>query len=399
MPGKKINVALIGSKFMGRTHSNAYLKAAKFFDLPIEPVMHTIAARDAADLAKFAPRWGWKSYTTDWREAVRDPEIGLVDVSTPNHVHREQAIAALEAGKHVACEKPLAGTLDDAREMLAAARRAKGSRTFVWYNYRRVPAVALAHQFVKEGRLGKIYHVRAAYLQDWGGPSTPLLWRFQGNLAGSGAHGDLNAHIIDMARFITGDEVSEVVGAIEETFIKERDVIENPSAGGEISGKGARKGGRKGKSTVDDAVLFLARFKGGAVASFEATRLSTGDKNGNRIEVHGEKGAIRFYFPRMNELEFYDATAEPRLQGWTNINVTSGGSGHPYAAAWWPDGHVIGYEHGFINQAADMFNVIGGRKPVVPLPDFADAYETQRVLHAAIVSAREHAPVKMSQIK
>lgn len=394
----KINVALIGSKFMGRTHSNAYLKVAKFFPLELEPVMHTICARSAGDLEKFAPRWGWKNWSTDWKSVVTNPEIGLIDVSTPNYVHKEQAIAALEAGKHVACEKPLAGTIDDAREMVKAAKKAKG-KTFVWYNYRRCPAIALAHQTVAAGKLGRIYHVRAAYLQSWGGPSTPLLWRFQGDLAGSGAHGDLNAHIIDMARFITGDEITEVVGSIEETFIKERDVIGNPSAGGEISGKGANKGGKKGKSTVDDAVLFLARFKGGAVASFEATRLSTGDQNRNRIEIHGEKGALRFNFERMNELEWFDATLEPKYQGWTTINVTSGGSGHPYAAAWWPDAHIIGYEHGFINQAADILTVLGGGKPVVPLPDFADAYETQKVLHAAIESARNRCPVKISSIK
>jgi predicted dehydrogenase len=396
---KSINVALIGSKFMGRTHSNAYLKVAKFFDLPVDPVMHTICARDAEDLKKFAPRWGWKNYSTDWEQVIRSPDIQLVDVSTPNYVHKDQSIAALEAGKHVACEKPLAGTLDDAREMLQAAKKAKKSKTFVWYNYRRVPAIALAHQLVKEGRLGRIFHVRAAYLQDWGGPSTPLFWRFQGNLAGSGAHGDLNAHIIDMARFITGEEISEVVGAIEETFIKERVIPGSDTAGGGIVGKGGSKGAKKGKSTVDDAVLFLARFSGGAVASFEATRLSTGDKNRNRIEIHGEKGAIRFMFERMNELEWYDNTLEKKLQGWNTINVTSGGSGHPYAAAWWPDAHIIGYEHGFINQAADMFKVLGGGQPEVPIPDFADAYETQRVLHAAVLSARERTPVKLSEVK
>jgi predicted dehydrogenase len=395
---KQINVGLIGSKFMGRTHSNAYMKVAKFFSLPVEPAMHTIAARDEADLKKFAPTWGWANYTADWKALVANPEIGLVDVGTPNHVHKDQAIAALEAGKHVACEKPLAGTLDDAREMVAAAKKAKNQHTFVWYNYRRCPAIAFAHQLVKSGKLGRIYHVRAAYLQDWGGPGTPLLWRFQGNLAGSGAHGDLNAHIIDMARFITGDEIDEVVGAIEETFIKERDIIE--SAGGEISGKGAKKGkAKKGKSTVDDAVLFLTRFKKGAVGSFEATRLSTGDKNRNRIEIHGENGAIRFNFERMNELEWFDATLPAGVQGWTTINVTDGNAGHPYASAWWPVGHIIGYEHGFINQVADMMNILGGKKPVVPMPDFADAYETQRVLHAAIESARNRCPIKLSSIK
>jgi len=282
--------------------------------------------------------------------------------------------------------------------MAKAAAKAKKSKTFVWYNYRRCPAVALAYQMVKEGRLGQIYHVRAAYLQDWGGPDTPLLWRFQSKLAGSGANGDLNAHIIDMARFITGDEITEVVGAIEETFIKERDIIE--SAGGAIRGKGAKKiGKKKGRSTVDDAVLFLARFKKGAVASFECSRLATGDKNANRIEIHGSKGAMRFNFERMNELEWYDATLPGRLQGWSTINVTRGAHGHPYVDAWWPDAHVLGYEHGFINMAGDMFNMIGGRKPLVPMPDFADAYETQKVLYAAIESARNRCPVKLSQVK
>jgi predicted dehydrogenase len=395
---RKINVALIGSKFMGRAHSNAYLNVAKFFDLPVDPVMHTACARDADETAAFAARWGWQHGSTNWKQVVADDAIDLVDVSTPNHVHRDQAIAALEAGKHVACEKPLAGTLDDARDMLSAAKKARKSKTFVWYNYRRCPAVAMAHQLVKEGKLGRIYHVRAAYLQDWGGPDTPLLWRFQGKLAGSGAHGDLNAHIIDMARFMTGDEISEVVGAIEETFIKQRDLIE--SAGGEIAGRGAKRGKKKqGRSTVDDAVLFLARFKGGAVASFEATRLSTGDKNRNRIDIHGDKGAIRFNFERMNELEWFDATLDAKLQGWSTINVTRGDDGHPYAGAWWPPSHVIGYEHGFVNQAADMFMVLGGRNPVVPLPDFADAYETQRVLHAAIESARHRCPIKLSSVK
>ncbi|MAE62772.1 MAG: dehydrogenase [Phycisphaeraceae bacterium] len=383
---------------MGRAHSNAYLNVARFFDLPVTPVMHTIAARSRDETEAFAEQWGWHNATSDWRLAVENPEVDVVDVGTPNHVHAEQAIEALAQGKHVACEKPLAGTLDDARTMLAAARKARRCKTFVWYNYRRCPAVALAHQLVKSGKLGRIYHVRAAYLQSWGGPDTPLLWRFQGKLAGSGAHGDLNAHIIDMARFITGDEISEVVGAIEHTFIKQREMIE--SAGGEISGKGAQRGKKRmGRSTVDDAVLFLARFKGGAVASFEATRLATGDRNVNRIEIHGEKGALKFNFERMNELEWFDATAPGRVQGWTTINVTRGDDGHPYVGNWWPEGHIIGYEHGFVNMAADMFQVLGGRKPTIPIPDFADAYQTQRVLHAAIESARNRCPIRMTQVK
>jgi predicted dehydrogenase len=329
---------------------------------------------------------------------VAGDEIDLVDIVTPNFVHAENAIAALAAGKHVACEKPLAGTLDDAREMVKAAKKAPGSRTFVWYNYRRCPAVALAHQLVKAGRLGRIFHVRAAYLQDWGGPDTPLLWRFQGKLAGSGAHGDLNAHIIDMARFITGDEIIEVTGAIEETFIKEREIIE--TAGGEISGKGAKRSARKrkGRSTVDDCVLFLARFKSGAVASFEATRLATGNQNRNQIEINGDKGSIKFDFERMNELQWWDNTLESRLRGWSRIMCTTGGD-HPYADAYWPPAHLIGYEHCFISQAADMMRALAGRRPVVPLADFEDAYQTQRVLHAAIVAARERRAVKMSEIR
>jgi len=386
---------------MGRTHSNAYLKANRFFSLPREAVMHTICARDPGELAPFAERWGWANWSTDWKETVHREDIDLVDIGTPNHVHAEQAIEALEAGKHVACEKPLAGTLEDARAMLEAARKAKRrkQKTYVWYNYRRSPALALAHRMVQQGRLGNIYHVRAAYLQDWGGPETPLLWRFQSEKAGSGAHGDLNAHVIDMARFITGDEIREVAGAIEKTFVKQREIVED--AGGEISGRGAKKSKKKryGRSTVDDAVLFLAHFKKGAVASFEATRLSTGDKNRNRIEVHGEKGAVRFNFERMNELEWYDNTLPGGEQGWSTINVTDGGAGHPYVHAWWPPGHLVGYEHGFIHQAADILSDLGGRKPEVPLPDFADAYETQKVLHAAIESARNRCPVKLSEIK
>ena len=386
MASKTFNVALIGSKFMGRTHSNAYLKVAKYFeDIPIEPVMHTLAARNPDETAAFAKQWGWQNHTTDWKEAATSKEIDLVDVGTPNDVHKEQAIAALEAGKHVACEKPLAGTLDDAREMLNAAKKANKQKTFVWYNYRRCPAVAFAHNLVKQGKLGRIYHVRAAYLQDWGGPDTPLVWRFQGNTAGSGAHGDLNAHVIDMARFITGDEIDEVTGAIEKTFIKERPLLDDPS--------------KKGESTVDDAVLFLAQFKQGAVASFEATRLSTGDKNRNRIEVHGEKGAVRFNFERMNELEWYDATDEAGMQGWTTINVSEIDGTHPYFNYWWKPGHIIGYEHGFINEAADICYALGGQQPITPLPDFADAFETQKVLHAALESARNRGPVKLSEIK
>ncbi|MEQ9454112.1 MAG: Gfo/Idh/MocA family oxidoreductase [Phycisphaeraceae bacterium] len=399
---KTLGVALIGSKFMGKAHSNAYLNVSKFFDLPLDPRMVIVAARDPKDLAAFSKRWGWERSTTDWRQAITDPEVDLVDVSTPNHLHAEQSIAALEAGKHVACEKPLAGTLDEARSMVEAAKKARKQQTFVWFNYRRVPAIAFARQLVQKGRLGQIYHVRCVYKQDWGGPETPLLWRFRGKDAGSGALGDLGAHIIDAARFITDDEITEITGAILETFVKERAIVEETAANAS-SLKGNKKKRKTkpkmGRSTVDDAAVFTARFKQGAIATFEATRLSTGDKNGNRIEIHGEHGAIRFGFNRMNELEWYDNTLEPPLQGWSTIDVTDGDAGHPYVANWWPVGHGLGYEHGFINQLADTCRVIAGKKISAPIPDFKDAYQTQRVMEAVVLSARNHATIKLSEVK
>ena len=380
---KPLNVALIGQKFMGRAHSNAISQVSHFFELPLEPIKHTVCGRNEKELKGFARSWGWRNYSTRWQDLAENPDIGLVDIGTPNHVHAEQSIAMLEAGKHVACEKPLAGTLDDARAMRDAAKRRKKLETFVWYNYRRAPALATAYQLMREGRLGRIFHVRAKYLQSWGGKDTPLLWRFEKKHAGSGAHGDLNAHIIDMARFLLGEEVIEIHGAVSKTFIKEREI------------PGTRK---KGKSSVDDAVLFLASFKGGAVASFEATRLAGPHQNANSIEINGEKGALRFDFEDMNLLHFYDATDGPREGGWRRIMCTSSGN-HPYAHAWWPDAHILGYEHGFTNMLADIVRVLGNKKPEIPLPDFADAYETQRVLEASLIAAKNRCAIKMSEVK
>ncbi len=393
---KDCNIALIGQGFMGRTHSNAYLKVAKFFtNLPKNPVMYLSFGQPEENPKAFAQRWGWEHYIDDWKAAVHDEAVDYVDIVTPNFMHMPVAMEAIKAGKPVGTEKPLAGTLKDAKKMVDAAKKAK-VKTFVWYNYRRCPAVALAHQLVKSGEIGRIFHVRCIYLQDWGGPETPLLWRFQKKLAGSGAHGDLNAHIIDMARFITGDEVSEISGAISETFVKERTIPSAGSAGGIAGGaKGSRK---KGKVDVDDAVLFLARFKKGAVASFECSRLAMGYQNQNGIEIHGEKGSLRFRFEDMNYLDYCDCTGNPKTRGWTRIMCTSAGN-HPYAEAWWPDAHVLGYDHTFVNQASDIMRALAGKKPVVPIPDFADAYETQRVLEAALISAKKGGVVKMSTVK
>jgi len=396
-----LQVALIGQKFMGRAHSNAWGQVNRFFELPRTVGLRTVAGRDERELAAFARRWSWAKSTTDWRSLARDPEVELVDVATPNDVHAEPSIAMLEAGKHVACEKPLAGTLGDARMMrdaaLKAAKKRGGPKTFVWFNYRRCPAIALAWQLAREGKLGRIYHVRARYLQSWGGPDTPLLWRFRKNRAGSGAHGDLNAHIVDLARFLTGEEVVEIHGAVARTFITERAIPAEDGPGGRaLGGKGGRK---KGKSDVDDAVLFLASFSGGAAASFEATRLATGHLNANTIELNGEKGSVRFAFEDMNVLEYFDATQGPRLAGWRRILCTSTAGNHPYARHWWPDAHVLGYEHGFTNMAADVVRAVCGKAPEVPLPDFADAYETQRVLEAALVSAKERCAIQLKDVR
>jgi predicted dehydrogenase len=393
-----LNICMIGYRFMGRAHSNAYMKVGKFFDVPMNPVMHTVVGRNPKDLEAFRARWGWQQTSTDWEAAVTDPDIQLVDVNTPNNQHKDMAVAALEAGKHVFCEKPLAATLSDAREMRDAARKARKVKTFVSYSYRRVPALALAYQLIREGRLGRIYHVRAVYLQGWASsPDIPLVWRFDKQAAGSGAHGDLGAHIIDMARFLTGDEVVEVSGGISETFVKERTIPSVTAGAGIASGvKGGT--GRKGKVLVDDAVLFLTRFRNGAVGTFESTRFATGNENRNGIEINGEKGSIKFNYEDANNLYFFDATQPRRLQGWTKIQASIPGE-HPYVFAWWPAAHHLGYEHAFVHEAYDILQTLSGKKPVVPMPDFADAYETQRVLEAATLSAKERCAIKMSQVK
>lgn len=380
-----LHVGLLGQRFMGRAHSNAWGQAARFFDLPRQPVLHAVAARERASLEAFARRFGWQRWTTDWRELVEDEALELVDLGTPNDLHAEPAAAFLEAGKHVACEKPLAGTLDDARAMRDAARAARaasGARTFVWFNYRRCPAVGLAYRLVREGRLGRLRHVRVTYLQSWGGPETPMSWRFQRARAGSGALGDLAAHSVDLARFLVGQEVATVHGALQRTFVERRP-----------DGRGG-----SAPSDVDDQVLFLASFAGGATASFEATRLATGHDNRNAIELDGEHGSLRFDFEEMNVLELFDGRDERREAGWRRIPCTHAGV-HPWLEAWWPPGHGLGYEHGFVNMAADIVRSLAGTEPEVPLPDFEDAFETQRVLEAAQRAAREGRAVSLGEVR
>ncbi len=383
---KKIGIGLVGYNFMGKAHSNAFLKVGKFFNLSAEPDMAMICGRTESKVKAVQENWGWKNYCTDYRDMLKRDDIDIIDISTPNNSHMEIALAAAESGKHIICEKPVAMNSNEAREMLEAVRKS-GKKHMVWFNYRRVPALALAKRIIAEGKIGDIYHVRATYLQDWIiDPEFPLVWRLKKEIAGSGAHGDLNAHIIDMARFLVG-EFDEVTG-LEKTFIKERpDVAEE----GSLS---ASAGEKTGEVTVDDAVLFLARFKNGAIGSFEATRFANGRKNGNRIEINGSKGSMVFYFERMNELEYFSSDDPDYLQGFKKILVTE--SCHPYIDAWWPPGHIIGYEHTFINQAYDLIQGIMNDLPLYP--DFEDGLKCQQVLDAVVTSARERSWIKVDEM-
>jgi predicted dehydrogenase len=382
---EELNVGLVGYKFMGKAHSNAWLNVAKFFDLPLKPVMRAICGRTEDAVRAVAENWGWEGYETDYKNLVTREDIDLVDVSTPNNTHAEISIAAAEAGKDVVCEKPFAMNVAQAKEMLQAVKEA-GVRHMVWFNYRRVPAVALARRLIDEGRIGKIYHFRAQYLQDWiMDPEFPLVWRLRKEVAGSGAHGDLNAHITDLARYLVG-EIDEVVG-MSETFIKERP-LEAEAAG--LSATSAQK---RGEVTVDDTVLFLARFANGAVGSFECTRFGGGRKNGERFEINGEKGTLAFNFERMNELEFFSREEPQELQGFKTILVTE--AVHPYIEAYWPPGHLIGYEHTFVSQAADL--VKGIAEGTELKPDFEDGLRNQEVLDAVMKSCEERAWIKVGE--
>jgi predicted dehydrogenase len=357
----EIGVGLVGYRFMGRAHSNAYRQVGRFFDLDLSPRMRAICGRDEAGV-RGAASLGWEGYETDYRRLLERDDIGLVDVATPGNTHHEIAIASLEAGKHVLCEKPLANTLQEAREMLDAARRA-GTVNMVCFNYRRAPAVQLAKKLIEEGRLGEIRHWRAAYLQDFIlDPELPLIWRFRKEVAGSGALGDIGAHIIDLAHFLVGP-IAEVVGTTE-TFIKERP-LEEP-------------GGGRGEVTVDDAASFLARFENGATGTFEATRLAAGRKNHNSFEINGSRGSVAFDLERMNELQVYLEDEEPEVKGFRTVLVTE--PDHPYMEGWWPPGHIIGYEHTFVHTIKDLLDGIGAGES--PAPTFEDGYRCQAVLEA-----------------
>ena len=373
----KINVGLIGYKFMGKAHSNAYLSVSKFFSTKLEPVMKVVCGRDAKAVQDFQKQWGWQEYSVNWREVVSRDDIEIVDISTPNNSHCEIAVAAALSGKHIICEKPLAMNVSEAKKMVNAVKKAKVVN-MICHNYRRVPALSLAKEMIDAGEIGKIYHYRSFYLQDWiTDPQFPLVWRLRKAQAGSGAHGDLNAHIIDLAHYLVGD-ISEVVGMME-TFIKQRPLPKDMSG---LSARGSRK---LGKVTVDDAVLALARFKNGALGSFEATRFALGRKNGQRIEINGSKGSIVFELERMNELQFYKGSDQIGRHGFRLIQVTE--PQHPYIHGYWPAGHIIGYEHSFINTIKDFLDAIASGRKVIK-PDFEDGLKVQKVLEAVEKSAR-----------
>jgi len=359
---KDINVALIGDGFMGKAHSNAWRQVGAFFTPRLKPRRKVLCGLVRKDVRVKAEAWGWDQTATDWRAVIARPDIHLIDIATPGDSHAEIAIAAAEAGKVVICEKPLANSVADAERMLAAVEKA-GVPNMICHNYRRVPAVMLAKQLIKEGKIGKIRHFRGTYLQDWiTDPEFPLVWRLDKKSAGSGALGDIASHVVDLARLLVG-EISEVAG-LTETFIKTRPLPDKPS--------------RKGRVTVDDAAVAAVRFTNGAIGSIEASRMAPGRKNYNRFEINGSLGSISFDLERLNELEVYFDSDPPSLRGFRTIIVTE--QTHPHLGAWWPPGHIIGWEHTFTHVMFDLLEAVAGRK--MPSPNFKDGVMNQRVLDA-----------------
>ncbi|MEU6555313.1 Gfo/Idh/MocA family oxidoreductase [Streptomyces sp. NPDC046915] len=371
-----LRVGMIGYAFMGAAHTQGWLTAGRVFDLPRRPVLAALCGRDEAAVRRMADRHGWATTETDWRALVARDDIDLVDICTPGDSHAEIALAALAAGKHVLCEKPLANSVAEAEAMAAAADAAqqRGRVAMVGFNYRRLPAIALARRMITEGRLGTLRHVRLTYLQDWlVDPDFPLTWRLRREAAGSGALGDLGAHIIDLAQYLAGEPLAGVSG-LTRTFVRERPLPGGPSADGGV-----------GTVTVDDTALFTARFPSGAVASFEASRFAAGRKNSLRVELNGERGSLAFDLERLNELAYHDHTEPAAHAGFRRILVTE--PDHPYLDAWWPPGHGLGYEHTFVHQVRDLIHALAeGRRPE---PSFADGLQVQRVLAAVEESAEK----------
>jgi predicted dehydrogenase len=370
MTQKPLNIGMIGYGFMGRAHSNAYRKVNNFFDLAYRPVLKAVCARNKDKAKAFAEKWGYESVETDWQRLLIRPDIDAVDICTPNNLHKEIALAAAKAGKMILCEKPLAMNVADGEEMVRAVEQA-GVKNMVWYNYRRVPAVSLAKQLIDEGRLGRIFHYRAVFLQDWtisgevpqGGAGT---WRLDVDAAGSGVTGDLLAHCIDTARWLNGEVDS--VTAMTETFVKQRKHAET----GQVQPVG-----------IDDACAFLARFRNGSLATFESTRYARGHKALYTFEINGEKASISWDLHDLHRLNYFDHRDDSLVRGWRSVHVTDGDQ--PYMKNWWVPGLAIGYEHSFVHQVADFLKGLETGQKVQP--DFKDALATQRVCDAVLASA------------
>jgi predicted dehydrogenase len=377
---RTLNVAIIGTKFMGKAHSNAWLNAPHFFDMEIKPVLKVACGRNKADCVEFADRWGWEEIETDWRKVVTRDDVDIIDVSVPTYLHHEIAIAAARAGKHIFLEKPFALSLEEAQEMLDAAEDA-GVVHYVNHNYRRCPAVRLAKRLIDEGAVGRIFHWRGAYLQDWiVDPDFPLTWHLREETAGSGPHGDLNSHSVDLARYLVGD--IKAVSAMTTNFITERPL---PGEGAATFSAGGGDTTETGPVTVEDAAFMIAEFENGALGSFEASRFAPGRKNFNNFEIYGSKGSILFNLERMNELQLYQRDDPAYAQGFRTI-LTTEGDEHDYVANWWPPGHMIGYEHEFHHAVVDFMDAIANNTIITP--NFYDGLKEMEVLMAGLESAK-----------
>lgn len=377
---KKLNVGMIGYKFMGKAHSNAWKKAPYFFDVPVEPVLKVVCGRHAGPLKAFADRWGWEEIETDWKKVIDREDIDIVDIGVPTHLHHDIALAAAKAGKHIFCEKPMAVSYDQAKEMFEAARE-NGITHYLNHNYRRCPAVRLAKQLIDDGKIGRIFHWRGAYLQSWiVDPQFPLTWHLQKETAGSGPHYDLNSHSVDLARYLVGEIKS--VACMTAQFIPERPLPDEEAAG---TFKGATTGEGMGKVTVEDAAFMLVEFENGALGSFEATRFAPGRKNYNYFEIYGSQGSLIFDLERMNELKFFSNEDPENAQGFRTIIATE--ACHDYMENWWPPGHIIGYEHEFVHAVVDFLAAVENDATIEP--NFYDGMKEMQILDAGLKSAED----------
>ena len=386
---KTLNIGIVGTKFMGKAHSNAWLSAPRFFDTPFTPVLKVVSARDAEATKDFADNWGYVDVESDWRKLVERPDIDVVSVCSPTFNHKDVVLAAAANGKHIFCEKPCALTAADAKEMAQAADKA-GVVHYLNHNYRRVPAIAFAKKMIDDGKLGTIYHWRGAYLQDWiMDPEFPLTWHLKKESAGAGPHFDLNSHAVDLARFLVGDIDS--VNAMMKTFITERPL---PGADAKTFSSGSGGTGEKGIVDIDDASFMIASFENGALGSFDATRFAGGRRNYNYFEIYGSKGSLIFDLENMNVLQYYNMEDPSTEQGFRTISVTE--SDHPYAGAWWAPGHIIGYGNTFVHAVKDFMDAIAQGTTISP--NLWDGVKVMQVLEAAQLAAKEGRTVKVSEI-